>query len=181
MSDVDITPDGSEIVVTLKGGKDFSDTWIVIHGNDASEVRQKIADMFGLAEEQHKELKLYELVIYANKALQVARNLNVVLGAVPADGPVAPWDEPAKPAADGDPWGDEPQEDPAAKKPTTRTRKAPAKEPEPEPKVDVGALIDVAESVDSLKAIFAEHKAEITATPALQKRVKDRRAVIAGK
>ncbi|ROR95450.1 hypothetical protein EDD28_0001 [Salana multivorans] len=87
MSDVDITPDGSEIVVTLKGGKDFSDTWIVIHGNDASEVRQKIADMFGLAEEQHKELKLYELVIYANKALQVARNLNVVLGAVPADGP----------------------------------------------------------------------------------------------
>lgn len=46
----------SEVSVTLKAGKGFDDTWVVLRGGSVEEVRGLMTDWFGVPSEQHAGL-----------------------------------------------------------------------------------------------------------------------------
>jgi hypothetical protein len=68
--------------VTIKHGKGYEETWTVFRGTNG-ELRNDIADYFGMADEYVASVTLHELVIAATHLAHGTGNVAAVLGATP--------------------------------------------------------------------------------------------------
>lgn len=126
----------SEISVTLKYGKGFEESWAVFRGETAAELKNSIADYFGL--DHNLDLTLHELVINVTGIAHGTATAAAALGAVA----IPSSDTEKAPAAEssGDLWDETPAQE-AAAGPSILDR------------------IAACASVDDLKALWADNQA----------------------
>lgn len=168
--------------ITLKRGKGFEDPWLVITADSAEEAKAHIESALGVEPGTHEETPLVNLVGMAAKSFQSAQLVEDILGG--AEIGLGAGKAPAKKTG----GGSEDSKPAPAKKSATRKapakKKAEAKEDAPEsaqePPWDTSDAIleDIskAESVTSLRRVWARHKGQWDKEkhgPALEARKKE--------
>ena len=125
-----------EIVVTIKYGKGYDDSWLVFHGESQAAVRALLRDTFGADDEG---LTLHELVLNCTKIAHGGSAVSTIGTAIPKSDTSAPAGD--KP----DPW---------------KQAEEQASEPGPNPLI---AKVEETETVQALQRVWAENKAEFDA------------------
>ena len=168
--------------ITLKRGKGFEDPWLVITADSAEEAKAHIEAALGVDPGTHEETPLVNLVGVAAKSFQSAQLVEDILGGAEIGLGAG------KPVTEKKGGGSEDSKPAPVKK--SATRKAPAKkeaepkedapEKAPEPPWDTSdpILEDIskAESVTSLRRVWARHKGQWDKEkhgPALEARKKE--------
>lgn len=77
------------VSVTLKSGKGYDATWIVVTGDTAEEAKRTLADAVNLDYEIADQYSLAEVAVFANESFQGTSNVVVGLGAEPVSAEVA--------------------------------------------------------------------------------------------
>lgn len=136
-----------ETSVTIKYGKNYEDTWATFKGTPA-QVRQQVAEFFGMDPQATAGLTLAQLVFNATgmaHAMTTLQNAFPAMTAIPAH-------EAGKPGPQGDPW----QAAQGASPSPATAGQVPAEEISPSARVL--AEIESAATVTDLKRIWATNR-----------------------
>ena len=151
MADADLT-------LTIKYGKGYEDSWIVLRGATPNELRALAIEYFGVDGNQYEGLSLHEVTVnltnIAHGNTAVATNLGGTV--VPTNG-----------------TGEAPQED---AQPTVRGSAAfdAAGDSDADPYQPIADLFMDAESIPALKKLYAKHKSAYEASEAVRDAYKAR-------
>jgi len=130
--------DGGESTATLKYGKGHEDSWFVAKGTPA-QIKQQVIDYFGLTGEDLAEKTPHEIVLQGQS---IAQGTSAVSGKL--NGSID--------------WPSSSDRPAAAKKGGSKKKSEPKKEEDEHPWGQVLAQIELAETEDALKKLFAVNK-----------------------
>jgi hypothetical protein len=133
------------LTLTIKYGKGFEESWIVIRGEDANDLKERVIDYFGFDGAALESMTANELATLATAKAHGMANAARTLSAVSIPSSVTvETAQPAAQAAEADPWADD----------------EPAGQSEPaDPNKPALDAIEAAASVDDLKAVYADFQA----------------------
>ena len=151
--------DEGNIVVTIKYGKGYEESWAVFRGSTTSEVRGNILDYFGQDSNAFEGMSLHEVVLKATAVAHGTQTFVSELGAevIPTNG----TGEVPGPSTTTSARGS------AAFKAAADT----PKEPE-DPYAGIVALFESADSIKGLKKLYAQHKEHYEASESVREAYK---------